>query len=127
MDAAAEKSDSDIPGIQDLIAGPAPAAVPEAPAEPSRPAAGELSAAAATEVAAPEPHAAFREDLSEDELAADLESYHRTEPADGSGEIHYFQKDAIVIADPEKLLAAVDRTLDEGQRLSVKLGLTESP
>ncbi|MGZ5453871.1 MAG: hypothetical protein ACXW2R_06690 [Candidatus Aminicenantales bacterium] len=126
MDAAAEKSDSDIPGIQDLIAGPAPAAVPEAPAEPSRPAAGELSAAA-TEVAAPEPHAAFREDLSEDELAADLESYHRTEPANGSGEIHYFQKDAIVIADPEKLLAAVDRTLDEGQRLSVKLGLTESP
>lgn len=127
MDAAAEKSDSDIPGIQDLIAGPAPAAVPEVPAEPSRPAAGELSAAAATEVAAPEPHAAFREDLTEDELVADLESYHRTEPANGSGEIHYFQKDAIVIADPEKLLAAVDRTLDEGQRLSVKLGLTESP
>lgn len=126
MDAAAEKSDSDIPGIQDLIAGPAPAAEPAAPAEPSRPAAGELSAAA-TEVAAPEPHAAFREDLSEDELAADLESYRRTEPANGSGEIHYFQKDAIVIADPEKLLAAVDRTLDEGQRLSVKLGLTESP
>jgi uncharacterized membrane-anchored protein YhcB (DUF1043 family) len=126
MDAAAEKSDSDIPEIQDLIAGPAPAAVPEAPAEPARPAAEELSAAA-TEVAAPEPHAAFREDLTEDELVADLESYHRTEPANGSGEIHYFQKDAIVIADPEKLLAAVDRTLDEGQRLSVKLGLTESP
>ncbi|MGZ5480018.1 MAG: hypothetical protein ACXWGZ_10520 [Candidatus Aminicenantales bacterium] len=126
MDAAAEKSDSDIPGIQDLIAGPAPASEPAAPAEPSRPAAGELSAAA-TEVAAPEPHAAFREDLTEDELAADLESYRRTEPANGSGEIHYFQKDAIVIADPEKLLAAVDRTLDEGQRLSVKLGLTESP
>ncbi|MGZ5424121.1 MAG: hypothetical protein ACXW2V_05905, partial [Candidatus Aminicenantales bacterium] len=126
MDAAAEKSDSDIPGIQDLIAGPAPAAEPEAPPEPARPAAGELSAAA-TEVAAPEPHAAFREDLTEDELAADLESYRRTEPANGSGEIHYFQKDAIVIADPEKLLAAVDRTLDEGQRLSVKLGLTESP
>ncbi len=126
MDAAAEKSDSDIPGIQDLIAGPAPAAGPERPAEPARPAAEELSAAAA-EVAAPEPHAAFREDLTEDELVADLESYRRTEPANGSGEIHYFQKDAIVIADPEKLLAAVDRTLDEGQRLSVKLGLTESP
>ena len=56
-----------------------------------------------------------------------LESYRRTEPANGSGEIHYFQKDRIAIADPEKLLDAVDRTLEEGQRLSVKLGQTESP
>ncbi len=31
------------------------------------------------------------------------------------------------MADPEKLLAAVDRTLEEGQRLTVKLGQTESP
>jgi hypothetical protein len=65
--------------------------------------------------------------MTEEEAAAALETYRRTEPANGSGEIHYFQGDKAVLADPEKLLAAVDRTLEEGQRLSMKLGLTESP
>ncbi len=129
MDAAAEKPDLDlpeIPGIPDLIAGPAPAGTSEAPSEPAPPAAEEPSSAPA-EQAGPAPQAAFHDGLTEDELTADLESYRHTEPANGSGEIHYFQKDNVVIADPEKLLDAVDRTLEEGQRLSVKLGLTESP
>ena len=128
MDAAADKPQDlpEIPGIPDLIAGPAPAGTSEAPSEPAPPAAEEPSSASA-EQAAPAPQTAFHDDLSEDELVADLESYRHTEPANGSGEIHYFQKDNVVIADPEKLLAAVDRTIEEGQRLSVKLGLTESP
>ena len=51
----------------------------------------------------------------------------RRNTANGSGEIHYFQKGKVIIADPEKILAAVDRTMDEAQRLSLKLGQTESP
>jgi uncharacterized membrane-anchored protein YhcB (DUF1043 family) len=115
MDAAAVKTSPEIPGIQDLIAGPA------SPGEPA-------PATAAVETApAPEPAPGPDEELTEDEIAAALESYRRTEPANGSGEIHYFQKDKTIVADPERLLAAVDRTIEEGQRLSVKLGLTESP
>ena len=120
--AAAAKPGPEIPVIQDLIAGPAPAEEPEPRPEPE-PAAPAPVPAAETAPA----RAADSGDASEDELAAELETYRRTEPANGSGEIHYFQKDNIVIADPEKLLAAVDRTLEEGQRLSAKLGLTESP
>ena len=129
MDAAADESSPEIPeipGIQDLVAGQASKGTSEAPSEPAPPAPDEPSSAASEE-AAPVHGFAFRDDLSEDELVAELESYRRTEPANGSGEIHYFQKDNVIIADPEKLLAAVDRTLEEGQRLSVKLGLTESP
>jgi hypothetical protein len=129
MDAAADKSSPEIPeipGIQDLIAGSASKGTSQAPNEPG-PSAPEDAGSAASDEAAPAREAAFRDDLTEDELVADLESYRRTEPANGSGEIHYFQKDDVVIADPEKLLVAVDRTLEEGQRLSVKLGLTESP
>jgi uncharacterized membrane-anchored protein YhcB (DUF1043 family) len=111
LDAAAVKTGPDIPGIPDLIAGPAPEE--RAAAEPVPP--------------APEPLPRPEDDLTEEELVACLESYRRTEPANGSGEVHYFQKDRTIVADPEKLLAAVDRTLEEGQRLSVKLDLTESP
>jgi hypothetical protein len=109
MDAAADKAGLDIPAIPDLIAGPA-ADQPEAPAE-----------------VAPEPAPVLLEAIPEDDVVACLESYRRTEPANGCGEIHYFQKDKAVIVDPEKLLDAVERTLEEGQRLSAKLGLTESP
>jgi hypothetical protein len=118
--AAAAKPGPEIPGIQDLIAGPATADAAETGSEPA-------PSAAAVAEAAPVPGPAARETDREDELAAELENYRRIEPANGSGEIHYFQKEHIVIADPEKLLVAVDRTLEEGQRLSVKLGLTESP
>ncbi|MCK7476300.1 MAG: hypothetical protein M0C28_00955 [Candidatus Moduliflexus flocculans] len=75
----------------------------------------------------PAPAAPAGETVTEEEAAACIESYRRTEPANGSGEIHYFQRGDVAIADPEKLLAAVDRTLEEGQRLSFKLGQTESP
>ena len=111
LDAAAVKTGPDIPGIPELIAGPAPEE--RAAAEPVPP--------------APEPLPRPEDDLTEEELVACLESYRRIEPANGCGEVHYFQKDRTIVADPEKLLAAVDRTLEEGQRLSVKLDLTESP
>ncbi len=113
MDAEAAASDLPIPEIQDLIAGPSgpeeavAAPLPEVPPEP-----------VATEGAAEE---------TEDALAAELEAARRTEPANGSGEIHYFQKDRAVVVDAGKLFESVDRTIEEAQRLSVKLGQTESP
>ncbi len=119
MDAAAGKAAADLPELRDLIAGPPAAERPETLPEPEP----KPEPAAATE-APVEPH---DDDIGEDEAAAIVESYRRTEPANGSGEIHYFQKDRTIVADPEKLLAAVDRTLEEGQRLTVKLGQTESP
>lgn len=121
MDAAADTAGVDIPEIQDLIAGPA------SPDEPTTPAAEEPAGPAAASTAGPGsvPETDVME--TEEEVVACLEAYRRTEPANGSGEIHYFQKDRAIIADPEKLLAAVDRTLEEAQRLSSKLGLTESP
>jgi hypothetical protein len=115
MDAAADKAGIEIPEIRDLIAGPA-ADRPETAAEPEP---------APRAAAAPAPE--LLEAIAEEEVVACLESYRRTEPANGSGEIHYFQRDRIAIADPEKLLDAVERTIEEGQRLSSKLGLTESP
>lgn len=139
MDAAANRAALDIPNIPDLIAGPAPAepepaAAPRAAApEAAVPAAAAVTEAVAealaTPVLAPAAGGEAGEPgpLTEEEAVALVESYRRTEPANGSGEIHYFQKDGPAVADPEKLLAAVDRTLEEGQRLSVKLGQTESP
>ncbi|MCU0244549.1 MAG: hypothetical protein MUE80_07360, partial [Acidobacteria bacterium] len=150
LDAAANRAALDIPNIPDLIAGPAPAE-PEPPAAPraAAPAAalpavteavteavtGAFAAPVSVPAPAPAPAPAAAPAgaadepgvLTEEEAVALLESYRRTEPANGSGEIHYFQKDGPAVADPEKLLAAVDRTLEEGQRLSVKLGQTESP
>jgi hypothetical protein len=127
LDAAASSAGLDIPEIQDLIAGPAAE-------EQGAPAAEAAPAPAPAPLAAPEPPTfsvpeagGSDETGSEEEVVACLESYRRTEPANGSGEIHYFQKDRAVVADPEKILAAVDKTLDEAQRLSMKLGLTESP
>jgi hypothetical protein len=115
MDAAADKAGIEIPEIRDLIAGSA-AERPETAAEPEP---------APRAAAAPAPE--LLEAIAEEDVVACLESYRRTEPANGSGEIHYFQRDRIAIADPEKLLDAVERTIEEGQRLSSKLGLTESP
>ena len=120
--AAAAKPGPEIPVIQDLIAGPAPV---EEPAPRPEPEPEPETAAPAPDLPAAEADPAS--EAGEDEVAAELETYRRTEPANGSGEIHYFQRDNVVIADPEKLLAAVERTLEEGQRLSAKLGLTESP
>jgi hypothetical protein len=120
MDAAADSADVEIPKLQDLIAGPAAPDITEIPAEEAPPVETAL-----------EPAPEFVPDAgemdSEEDLVAFLETCRRTEPANGSGEIHYFQKDKVIIADPEKILAAVDRTLEEAQRLSLKLGQTESP
>jgi hypothetical protein len=121
MDAAARSAGVDIPEIQDLIAGPA------SPDAPETAAAETPAVTAPASAAGPESVPEADEMESEEDVVACLETYRRSEPANGSGEIHYFQKDQVIIADPEKILAAVDRTLDEAQRLSVKLGLTESP
>ncbi len=120
MDAAADSAGVEIPKLQDLISGPAAPDSPETPAEEAPPAETALEPA-------PEPGPAACEMDSEEDLVAFLENCRRTEPANGSGEIHYFQKDKVIIADPDKILAAVDRTLEEAQRLSLKLGQTESP
>ncbi|HYA49472.1 MAG TPA: hypothetical protein VEG35_07205 [Burkholderiales bacterium] len=100
-----------IPEIQELVTE-APAAERAAtPAEPE-------PAAPASGAAAEEPDEA---------VAAALESWRRTEPANGNGEIHYFQRDNKVLVDGESLFSAVDRTINEAERLSAKLGRTESP
>ena len=122
MDAEAEKSGPDIPPIPDLIAGPAAGGRPAAPA---------ASEPETVPEPMPEPVPArvpeLEGDLTEEEAAAWIEAHRRTEPSNGSGEIHYFQKGDVVVVDPERILFAVDRTLEEGQRLSAKLGGTESP
>jgi len=120
MDAAAASAGVAIPELQDLIAGPAVPDHTETPAEKAPP------VETAVEPA-PEPVPAAGGTDSEEDLVAFLEDCRRTEPANGNGEIHYFQKDKAIIADPEKILAAVDRTMEEAQRLSLKLGQTESP
>jgi len=119
MDVAAGSTGVEIPELQDLISGPAAPDNLETPAEEAPP-----PVEAAPD---PEPFPEACEMDSEEDLVAFLENCRRTEPANGSGEIHYFQKDKAVIADPEKILTAVDRTLEEAQRLSLKLGQTESP
>jgi hypothetical protein len=120
MDAAADSSGVEIPKLQDLISGPAAPDHPETPSEAA-------PIVERTIEPEPEPIPAARETDSEEALVAFLENCRQTEPANGSGEIHYFQKGKVIIADPEKILAAVDRTMEEAQRLSLKLGQTESP
>jgi hypothetical protein len=142
MDAAALRPEAAIPGIRDLIAGPALAEepAPQAPAAAAPPvsqdAAADPEPAPQAPVAAtapepfppvPEPLSAQENDLTEEEIIAWLESYRRIEPSNGSGEVHYFQKDRAIVADPEKLATAVDRTIEEGQRLAGRLETTESP
>ncbi len=62
-----------------------------------------------------------------DEAVSVLESYRKSEPSNGSGEIHYFQKGIKAIIDGERLIIAIEKTLEEAQRLSEKLQLTDSP
>lgn len=58
--------------------------------------------------------------------AGALDALGRTDPVDGSGEIRYFQKGKKVVLDPEHLLAAVERSLEDSKKLSLKIGETES-
>ncbi|MGA2362228.1 MAG: hypothetical protein ABSG73_07170 [Candidatus Aminicenantales bacterium] len=113
-----------IPEIQDLVAGTSSPVeikttardVPEAPA-------------AGTAEAGPGPQAGPvpAEEEPEEAVNAALESCRRSEPANGNGEIHYFQKDNKILVDGESLFSAIDKTVDEARRLSEKLGRTESP
>ncbi|MEN6311428.1 MAG: hypothetical protein ABFD80_07825 [Acidobacteriota bacterium] len=109
-----------IPEIQDLVAETPPpadaaAAVPEAAAAP-------VSGPAEAEPAdRPE-----GEECDQDVNEA-VEACRRSEPANGNGEIHYFQKDDTILIDGESLFAAIDKTMSEARRLSEKLGQTESP
>jgi len=110
-----------IPEIQDLIAAShAPEETPDEATGPGAPP--EVSAASM-----PEAPAAPEEAAEPQGEAEDLEAYVRSEPADGSGEIIYFEKDGRIVLDAESIFAAVDKTLEEAGRLSVKLGATESP
>ena len=110
-----------IPEIQELVAE-TPAA-PESQASPAPVSVGTGEATVAAEaVAAP-----AVEEESEEAAAAALDACRRTEPANGSGEILYFQKDSKVLVDGESLFAAIDKSVDEANRLSAKLGQTESP
>jgi len=118
MDAEAADDAVSIPEIQDLIAGPAAAGS----AEPTATETSEEAGAPGSSLTPEEV-----EGGTEDGLAADLESCRRTEPANGSGEIHYFQRDGAVVIDPEKLLESIGKTIEEAGKLSAKLGQTESP
>ncbi len=55
-----------------------------------------------------------------------LNALGRTAPADGSGEVRYFQKRQKVLLDPEHLLGTIERSVEESRKLSLKLGETES-
>ncbi len=102
-----------IPEIRDLVA--------EMPQEPQP-----VAAAAPPATAGPSAAPAAPEE-SEEALTAALESWRRTEPANGCGEIHYFQKDARMLVDAESLFSSVDKTVEEADRLSARLARTESP
>ncbi len=102
-----------IPEIHELIESSEPAG--EEPAVLSSPA----EAPAAPAKAGPVP--------SEGEIVAFLDSCRKTEPSDGWGEIEYFQHGEKVIVDGERLIATMDRILDESRRLIERLGQTESP
>jgi hypothetical protein len=115
-----------IPEIQDLLAETsspverkaAPPEVPEAPAAvQAEPGPGPQA----------EPGPAPADEESEEAVREALESWRKFEPANGNGEIHYFEKDSKILIDGESLFLAVDKTADEARRLSEKLGRTESP
>jgi len=55
-----------------------------------------------------------------------LNALGRTDPANGSGEIRYFQKRQKIVLDPEHLLGAIERSVEDSRKLSLSLGETES-
>jgi FtsZ-binding cell division protein ZapB len=111
-----------IPEIQELIAEP-----PAAPDRAAGASSGEAASAAAEVLQGRPVEPAPAEEESEEAVSALLESLRRTEPSNGSGEIHYFQKDSKILIDGESLFFAIDKTIDEAQRLAAKLDQTESP
>ena len=62
------------------------------------------------------------------EVPADiLEACRRVEPANGHGELHYFQKGGRIVLDAERLLEAAEGARDEARRLARALEAAESP
>jgi hypothetical protein len=112
-----------IPEIQELVAEAPEAPEPQASPAPASAGLGETAVAAGT-AAAPAP---AEEEEPEEAVTAALEACRRAEPANGSGEILYFQKDSKILVDGESLFVAIDKAVDEANRLSAKLGQTESP
>jgi len=102
-----------IPKIQDLIESSE--AAPEKPEGPTSPA--DLQPAQPEEAPA----------IGEEELAAFLDSCRKSEPSDGWGEIELFQRGEKAVIDGERLVAAVEKNLEESRRLIEKLSQTESP
>jgi hypothetical protein len=104
-----------IPAIRELIES----------AEPSEKAGGPEALSSPAEVpAAPKGEA---RPGSGEEVEAFLDSCRKSEPSDGWGEVEYFQKGEKAIIDGERLMATVDKILDESTRLIERLGQTESP
>lgn len=56
-----------------------------------------------------------------------LEACRRVEPANGHGELHYFQKDERIVLDAERLLEAAGAARDEARRLARSLETADSP
>ncbi len=56
-----------------------------------------------------------------------LEACRRVEPANGHGELHYFQKEGRIVLDAERLLEAAEAARDEARRLARSLESAESP
>lgn len=56
-----------------------------------------------------------------------LEACRRIEPANGHGELHYFQKSGRIVLDVERLLEAAESARDEARRLARSLESAESP
>jgi hypothetical protein len=109
-----------IPEIQDLVA------------ETSSPAETAAASPAVVPPRASRPVEAEPENLpeggeSDQDVNEAIEACRRSEPANGNGEIHYFQKDDTILIDGESLFAAIDKTMSEARRLSERLGQTESP
>lgn len=77
-------------------------------------------------VAGSEP-AEARPAAAEDAPADPLEACRRVEPANGYGEIHFFQKGARIVLDVERLLEAAESARDETRRLTRSLEQAESP
>jgi hypothetical protein len=115
---SAEAAELRIPEIQDLIAESTEVGEPAEPESPPP---------------APEPEGgvsagpSLTEEEPEESVRQALEAWRKSEPANGNGEISYFQKDDRVLVDGESLFVVIDKTLAEARRLSEKLGQTQSP
>jgi len=112
--ASSELQDLEIPEIGELIAeekpvSPVTGEITEAGAGPSR----------------------DKKEASEEDLVADIEaflnSYRKSEPVDGSGEMFYYQKDREVVIDGEELFKTAETITVEASQLKSRLEEVDSP